>query len=164
MINIALFTCYIGYAQTNTPIVYEFDVYLDNIKIGDNNGLNPNSMPAVLYDHYYKDFFDNNPKWLKKKIRDSYMKKSDLSSIGDNRLYFITKRAKNGYLKINSQLNNFLMQLNNLPSIIYVIESNTVISSKNVKQLMRLSDKNIKKIDFIFLDMNRLEVRISLNQ
>ena len=132
------------------PECNRFTVYLDNLLVGNEHGVDKSRIPDALFQNYYKehiDFSNNAP--LPQKVDYGYIKKVYIeidTTIHKRHLHIRTKKAKEGFLSVNKSIMDSCSKAEKF-SIVYVYNNRVVTTRKDVMQLLRLRKRHIRSLE-----------------
>lgn len=132
-------------------------VYIDNIFVGKKCCVDFDRISSILLENYYckyllectqTEFLVNDPFSIMnpKAIKQFFIEKNDILST-DGILHIRTKKAKDGYLLLNKHITGKIMECcNNFNevSVLYVYNGKIVSTKDDVKQLLKLREKDIE--------------------
>lgn len=138
------------------PESNKFTVYIDNIVVGNERGIDKSRIPCVFLESYYSKYIDfsaNEP--LPKKIKPKFIKKIYIEKdtiLQKNSLHIRTNKAKDGYLFVNKSIMDKVANLNcelDKMKISYVYNNKAVTTKKGVMQVLGLREKHIQILEII---------------
>ena len=141
------------YAQQYAPIPdsHKHTVYIDNIVVGNECGIDIERIPCVLLENYYSKYIDFStndslPKTIKSKIvKKIYIEKDTI--LHKNSLHIRTKKAKDGFLYVNQRIMDKVASLgcdlDNI-KVSYVYNNREVTTKEDVMRIIKLRKKRIQ--------------------
>ena len=138
------------------PECNRFTVYLDNLLVGNEQGIDKSRIPNAVFQNYYNEhmvFSANTP--LPQKVDYGFVKKVyiEMDTTAHSRhLHIRTKKAKEGFLSVNNSILDNCYEVDRF-NIVYVYSNNVVTTKKDVMRLLRLRKRCIHGLE---IDQNEL--------
>ena len=123
---------------------------MDNLLVGNEQGIDKSRIPDALFQNYYKehiDFSDNAP--FPQKVDHGYIKKVYIeidTTIHKRHVHIRTKKAKEGFLCVNKSIMDSCFKVDKF-SIIYVYNNRVVTTREDVMRLLRLRKRRIHRLE-----------------
>ncbi len=160
----------------HSPNIDSVDIYIDNIWVGEPRCVCFRLIPTILLENYYlgnlfqvasadslnadHSFSLINPKFIKQ----TFIKANKNPSICKSQLHIRTKKAKDGFLSINNAIMNKITEWDcdfRELTLLYVYNNQSITTKKGVKQLLRLRERQIQKLNIV-LDKQSKIIYISI--